>query len=52
MSAMRKLSAALAGVALVGGLGLAAAPARKAAPTKPRLQESQMSLEKEFIAKY
>lgn len=52
MSAMRKLSAALAGVALVGGLGLAAAPARKAAPAKPRLQESQMSLEKELLAKY
>ncbi len=52
MSAMRKLSAALAGVTLVGGLGLAAAPARKAAPAKPRLQESQMSLEKELLAKY
>ena len=52
MSLMRNLPAALAAVALVGGLGLAAAPARKAAPAKPRLQESQMSLEKELLAKY
>ena len=34
MSLMRNLPAALAAVALVGGLGLAAAPARKAAPAK------------------
>ena len=52
MSVMRKLSAAIAGVALVGGLGLAASPARKKAPAKPRLQKSQMSLEKELLAKY
>ena len=52
MSALRKLSAAIAGVALVGGMGLAATPGRKAAPAKPRLQESQMSLEKELLAKY
>jgi hypothetical protein len=52
MSVMRKLSVAIAGVALVGGLGLAASPARKKAPAKPRLQESQMSLEKELLAKY
>jgi hypothetical protein len=52
MSALRKFSTAIAGLALVAGLSLAAAPARKAAPAKPRLQESQMSLEKELLAKY
>ena len=49
MSVMRKLSAVIAGVALVGGLGLAASTAPKKAPPQPRRPESQKSRVKSSI---
>jgi hypothetical protein len=49
---LRKISSAIAAAALLAAAGAAAAQARKAAPAKPRLQESRMALEKELVEKY
>ena len=49
---LRRISSAIAAVALLAGVTGAAAQERKAAPAKPRLQESRMALEKELVEKY